>query len=76
MASYTLVQRVAFFVIFCIGTRLLITYFAKHANKVQLKYMGLLGVAVSIGFGYIYATGVSRITSYNVCYTKLLRFWR
>ena len=46
-----------FFLIGCIGVRLLFVIIAKNINKKHLKYLGYLALFPAIGFMYIYVTG-------------------
>ena len=45
------------FLIGCIGMRTLLVILAKYANKIYLKYLGLLALLPAIGFMYVYLTG-------------------
>ena len=50
-------KRFLLFLIGCIGTRSLLVYLAKIANKTYLQYMGYLSLLPAIGFFYIFLTG-------------------
>ena len=51
-------KRFMLFLIACIGSRLLLVYIAKTINIKLLKYMGYLLLIPSLGFFYIYLTGI------------------
>ena len=61
----TMQERFLLFLIGCIGTRSLLVYLAKIANKTYLQYMGYLSLLPAIGFFYIFLTG-SRKTGREV----------
>ena len=50
-------KRFLLFLIGCIGTRSLLVYITKNANKQFLQYMGYLALLPALGFFYIYFTG-------------------
>ena len=45
-------------------------------QRTLLFICGLFIMAIGVDLSVKANLGVSRITSYNVCYTKLLRSWR
>jgi hypothetical protein len=51
-------QRFLMFLIGCIGIRSLFVIIAKNINTEYLKYLGYLALLPSIGFMYIYLTGI------------------
>ena len=53
--------RTALFLFGCMGTRLAVTWMAWKASAPQLYAMGLVALAISVGFFVIWATG-SRTT--------------
>jgi hypothetical protein len=59
--------RILLFLIGCIGTRLLITWFAYHVlvatrnkHRNTSRVMGTLGILIAIGFFFIYFTGARK----------------
>lgn len=50
-------KRFILFLVFCIGTRLLLTLFSKNINKKYLPYLGILTFIMGIGFIYIFMFG-------------------
>jgi hypothetical protein len=66
----TIQKRFLLFLFGCIGTRSLLVYLAKIANKTFLTYMGYLALFPAIGFFYIYLTG-SRQTGAEVFGDKI-----
>ena len=63
-------KRFILFLFGCIGTRSLLVYLAKIANKTYLKYMGYLAILPAIGFFYLFFTG-SRKTGAEVFGDKI-----
>jgi len=63
-------KRFLLFLFGCIGTRSLLVYLAKIANKTYLKYMGYLSLLPAIGFFYLFLTG-SRKTGAEVFGDKI-----
>lgn len=63
-------KRFLLFLIGCIGTRSLLVYLAKNANKTYLQYMGYLTLLPAIGFFYLFFTG-SRKTGAEVFGDKI-----
>jgi hypothetical protein len=63
-------KRFLLFLFGCIGTRTLLVYLAKNANKVYLKYIGYLSLLPAIGFFYLFLTG-SRKTGAEVFGDKI-----
>ena len=53
-------QLFLYFLIGCIGTRLLFVIIAKEINKKYLKYLGYLALLPAIGFMYIYVSGARK----------------
>ena len=51
-----------------------LTYYAEFIYETGTSYVATTDEKATIG-AYAANTGLSRITSYNVCYTKLLRAW-
>ena len=66
----TIQKRFLLFLFGCIGTRSLLVYLAKNANKTYLQYMGYLSLLPAIGFFYIFLTG-SRKTGDEVFGDKI-----
>ena len=66
----TIQKRFLLFLIGCIGTRSLLVYLAKIANKTYLKYMGYLSLLPAIGFFYLFLSG-SRKTGAEVFGDKI-----
>jgi hypothetical protein len=56
----TMQKRFLLFFIGCIGSRLLLVYLAKIANKTYLQYMGYFAVLPAIGFFYFFLTGTRK----------------
>lgn len=56
----TIQKRFLLFLIGCIGSRSLLVYLAKNANKQFLMYMGYLSLLPAIGFLYIYFSGARK----------------
>lgn len=54
------IQVFLYFLIGCIGIRLLIVLIAKETNKKYLKYLGYLALLPAIGFMYIYVSGARK----------------
>ena len=52
----TIQKRFLLFLFGCIGTRTLLVYLAKNANKTYLRYMGYLAILPAIGFFYLFIT--------------------
>ena len=52
----TIQKRFLLFLFGCIGTRTLLVYLAKNANKTYLLYMGYLAILPAIGFFYLFIT--------------------
>ena len=63
-------KRFLLFLIGCIGTRSFLAYYAKTTNLDTLKLLGYFGLAISIGFMFIYLTG-SRKTGGEVFGEKI-----
>jgi hypothetical protein len=63
-------KRFLLFIVGCIGTRTLLVYVAKYANKTYLMYMGYLALLPAFGFFYLYFTG-SRKTGAEVFGDKI-----
>jgi hypothetical protein len=53
-------KRVVLFLIGCIGTRTLLVYLAKTANKYILSLMGYISIIIGLGFITIYLTGIRK----------------
>ena len=53
-------KRFILFLFGCIGTRSLLVYLAKNANKQFLFLMGLGAISISIGFMYFYLSGTRK----------------
>lgn len=53
-------KRYLLFLVFCIGSRLLLVYIAKNIDIKFLKYMGYLLLLPAFGFLYIYLTGTRK----------------
>ena len=53
-------KRTILFLVGCMGTRLAFVWLAKNANQPQLRVMGLIALAISFGFIYIYANGLRK----------------
>ena len=66
----TIQKRFLLFLIGCIGTRSLFTYFAKIASTQYLRYLGYLALYPAISFTYIFLTG-SRKTGPEVFGDKI-----
>ena len=66
----TIQKRFLLFLFGCIGTRTLLVYLAKNANKTYLRYMGYLAILPAIGFFYLFLTG-SRKTGPEVFGDKI-----
>jgi hypothetical protein len=66
----TMQERFLLFLIGCIGTRSLLVYLAKIANKTYLQYMGYLSLLPAIGFFYLFLTD-SRKTGAEVFGDKI-----
>lgn len=66
----TLQKRFLLFLFGCIGTRTLLVYLAKNANKTYLALMGYLSILPAVGFFYLYLTG-SRKTGAEVFGDKI-----
>ena len=66
----TIQKRFLLFLFGCIGTRTLLVYLAKNANKTYLLYMGYLAILPAIGFFYLFLTG-SRKTGPEVFGDKI-----
>jgi len=49
-----------YFLIGCLGARLLIVMIAKEINKKYLKYLGYVALLPAIGFMYIYLSGARK----------------
>ena len=58
-------RPVLFFLLGCIGTRLLLVYLSSIATTEYLHYMGIIAGIISVGFMTIYLTG-SRKTGREV----------
>ena len=43
-------KRLLLFLIGCIGTRLLLVYFAKTLNPNYVKYLGYISIFIGLGF--------------------------
>ena len=56
----TIQKRFLLFLIGCIGTRSLLVYLAKNANKTYLMYLGYLAILPAIGFLYIFFSGARK----------------
>lgn len=56
----TIQKRFLLFLIGCIGSRSLLVYLAKNANKHNLMYIGYLALLPAIGFIYIYISGARK----------------
>lgn len=56
----SLLKRRLLFIFGCIMTRVFLVYLAKNLNSENLKYMGLLGLILAIGFTFIYLTGIRK----------------
>lgn len=56
----TIQKRFLLFLIGCIGSRSLLVYLAKNANKHNLMYIGYLALLPAIGFLYIYFSGARK----------------
>ena len=54
----TLHKRFLLFLFGCIGTRISLVYIAKNINVDMLKYMGYLSLIISLGFFYIFLSGI------------------
>lgn len=54
-------KKLLLFLVFCIGTRTLVAYLAKNANKTYLRYMGYLALLPALGFLFLYFTGVRKV---------------
>ena len=52
----TIQKRFLLFLFGCIGTRTLLVYLAKNANKTYLLYMGYLAILPAIRFFYLFIT--------------------
>jgi hypothetical protein len=63
-------KRFLLFLIGCIGTRSLLVYLAKIANKTYLQYIGYLCLLPAIGFFYLFLTD-SRKTGAEVFGDKI-----
>ncbi len=70
MNMNTIQKRFLLFLFGCIGTRSLLVYLAKNANKTYLQYMGYLSLLPAIGFFYLFFTG-SRKTGAEVFGDKI-----
>lgn len=53
----TIQKRFLYFVIGCIGSRILLTMIAKTASPATLVYLGYLALLPAIGFTYLFITG-------------------
>jgi hypothetical protein len=53
-------KRFILFLIGCIGSRSLLVYIAKTANKQYLMYLGYLALLPAIGFFYLYLFGLRK----------------
>jgi hypothetical protein len=53
-------KRFILFLFGCIGTRSLLVYLAKNANKQFLFLMGLGAISISVGFMYFYLSGTRK----------------
>jgi hypothetical protein len=49
-------KRFLLFLIFCIGSRIMIFYISLHINEKYIKYIGLITLIIGIGFAYIFLT--------------------
>ena len=56
-------KRFILFLFGCIGTRSLLVYLAKIANKTFLMYLGYLAILPAIGFLYLYFSGTRKTGS-------------
>jgi drug/metabolite transporter (DMT)-like permease len=54
------IQLFLYFLIGCVGARLLIVMIAKEINKKYLKYLGYLALVPAIGFMYLYLSGARK----------------
>ncbi len=63
-------KRFLLFLFGCIGSRALLVYLAKIANRMYLQYMGYLLLLPAIGFLYLFFTG-SRKTGGEVFGDKI-----
>jgi hypothetical protein len=63
-------KRFLLFLFGCIGSRSLLVYLAKIANKTYLALMGYLCILPAVGFFYLYLTG-SRKTGAEVFGDKI-----
>ena len=49
-------KRILFFLLFCIGTRLSLTYVSKKINIKYLPYIGMITLIIGLNFLYLYFT--------------------
>jgi hypothetical protein len=52
--------RLFVFLVFCIGSRLGLTYIAKVSTQQHLQYMGIVALMISFGFAFIYTMGLRK----------------
>lgn len=60
MNMNTIQKRFLLFLFGCIGTRSLLVFLAKNANKTYLQYMGYLSLLPAIGFFYLFLSGARK----------------
>lgn len=53
-------KRFLYYLLFCIGTRMVLTILAKNLTKEKVKYMSFITLVMGLGFLYIYAFGSKR----------------
>ena len=56
--AITLNQRIALFLVGCMGTRALLVYLAATVSQAWLRVMAVLAAAVALGFALIYVGGL------------------
>jgi len=54
------IQLFLYFLVGCVGARLLIVMIAKEINKKYLKYLGYFALVPAIGFMYLYLSGARK----------------
>lgn len=53
-------KRFLYYLLFCIGTRTVLTILAKNLTKEKVKYMSFITLVMGLGFLYIYTFGNER----------------
>ncbi len=53
-------KRILFFLIGCIGVRLLFVYIAYKASSIVLKIFGIIAIIIGLGFAIIYLFGLRK----------------